>query len=460
MSPISLTHLPLGNVPKIVSTDPPSMTAWDSINAWYQKVVDNKGEKKTLLTAASFIMMACRFINLRVQKMTMDESAPRLAAGLVIKKMQEVSGEFKKMQAVTDWLGQRSSLKASFDVGTVMYNTVYQQKHHYGATQPLSKGILLPIHRVWTLISLMIEIAPEPLIVKSRDVKDKLAWLQAQLDESSKRLGQDNEDEKKSKKVKTAIGEVLKRIEVIHPDDLEIIKRYDNNIGVVPTEGSVKNRSVVTAYDVSTLSQGQWVNDVAIDAHLTLVCHTFNGLFQGGDELPKSPKYHAWSVTMSVYLKGRVEAFEEKHLRREWPPARFPDAALEDVSCHIFPIHVRKNHWILMVLQKMGDGQWTLFHYSSLAGYDKDFEEPWQVISSWLLFKSKGTLNVTRTRVIVPNPQPTQDNDRDCGVFVCGIVRWSLADWDLSTLAPSIIPEYRRRMMLELENWRLSTNRL
>lgn len=84
----------------------------------------------------------------------------------------------------------------------------------------------------------------------------------------------------------------------------------------------------------------------------------------------------------------------------------------------------------------------------------------WQLISSWLLFKSKGALKVANPRVLVSDQQPTQDNGADCGVFVCGIVRWSLENWDLSTLVPSIIPEYRRRMMLELEKWRLSTKSL
>lgn len=460
MSSFSLTHLPLGAAPKLVSQDPPLLTAWNSINAWFQKVVDNKDENRIFLTSACFIMMACRFMNLRLQKMVKEESAPRSPAALLIKKMQEVSSELST-QAVIDWLGPDSSLKASVMVGTILYNTLYQQKNQYGATQSLPLGALLPVQRVWIMISLAIEIAPEPQTIKSKDVKDKLAWLLKQLEESSKRpRSEDNEDKGTIKKAKTVTGGVLKRIEVIDPVDIEIIKRYDNNVGIVPIDGPVKNRSIVTAHDVMSLSQGEWVNDAAIDAHLTLVCHTSNDLFEEGVELPKAPKVHAWSVGMSVYLKGKGGSFEERHLQQEWPPARFPDAALEDVPCHIFPVHTRTNHWILMVLEKTNDGQWTLFCYSSVPGYENDFDAPWQVISAWLLFKSKGVFDVKIPRVILPNPQPTQDNQKDCGVFVCGIVRWSLVGWDLSTLTPSVIPEYRRRMMLELEKWSLSTNRL
>lgn len=52
-----------------------------------------------------------------------------------------------------------------------------------------------------------------------------------------RRHSQSNEDDRKSKKAnKTAASEVMKRIEVIDPDDIKIIKRYDNNIGIVPIQ--------------------------------------------------------------------------------------------------------------------------------------------------------------------------------------------------------------------------------
>ena len=52
-----------------------------------------------------------------------------------------------------------------------------------------------------------------------------------------RRHSQSNEDDGKGKKAnKTAASEVMKRIEVIDPDDIKIIKRYDNHIGIVPIE--------------------------------------------------------------------------------------------------------------------------------------------------------------------------------------------------------------------------------
>lgn len=49
------------------------------------------------------------------------------------------------------------------------------------------------------MISLVIEIDPDPQTIKSKDVKDRLAWLQKRLDESLKRPhGQDDEDEERA----------------------------------------------------------------------------------------------------------------------------------------------------------------------------------------------------------------------------------------------------------------------
>ena len=474
MSSIKISQLPMpGKAPQIVSQDPNLLTAWEAINAWHQTMVEKGGNGRFSSSHACFIMMACRFINLRVQQLVKGGSAAKMEGGLIIKKMQAVSGELKSHQAVNAWLGQRSSLQASVEVGNVLWNTLHQQRNQYGASEPLPRGTLLPVERIWKTISFMIEIAPEPLTVKSGEARAKLSWLQKQSGDSLKRpFEQAGAHDAGSKKARTsdntatntaasaATSTALRRIEVLDHQDIETIKRYDFNIGIVPIEGPVRNRGVVTAYDVLTLAPGQQLNDAVIDAHLTLVCHTFNGLFREGAELPPAPRYHAWSTQLSSYLAGRAGRFEERHLRQEWPPARFPHAALEDTFCHIFPVHVQTNHWVLMVLQMMDDRQRTLFCYSSVPGYDQSFQETWRVISSWLLFKSNGAFDVRDPRVFSPKPQPRQENAFDCGVFVCGIVRWSVQGWDLSSLTQSIIPDYRRRMMLEIERWCLSTNQL
>ena len=348
--------LPLGNAPKFVSDDPQLMNAWDSINVWSQKLLD-QGASRPTMASATFIMAACRFINLRVAKIVKEGTVARLQGGMMIKKMQDLSIGLKNVPAVSDYLGQDSSLQASLRVANMLYDTLHQEKSQFAATQPLRKETLLPVQRIWIMISHSIEIEPDPSAVKSKEIKEKLAWLQKQLDEASKRRpSQDIDGEERNKKAKTATSEMMERIEVIDPNDIELIKRYDNTIGVVPIDGPVKNRAIITAHNISSLAQGSRVNNITINTHLTLVYHTFNSLFNEGIKLPKSPKYHAWSTLLSVYLSRKKIPFEERDLRQDWPPARFPHAALEDVEYHIFPIYVGENHWILGVLQNM-DGQ-------------------------------------------------------------------------------------------------------
>lgn len=109
MSPVQLRHLSLpGTVPLIVSSDPQLLKAWESINAWFQKAIDTNWEPEIFLYHACLIMMTWRFMNLRANKMGKEGLATRLAAGTVIKKMQDVSGELKSLHAVTEWLGKKA----------------------------------------------------------------------------------------------------------------------------------------------------------------------------------------------------------------------------------------------------------------------------------------------------------------------------------------------------------------
>ena len=96
MSSITLAHLPLPKVPEFLSADVPLMTAWNSINVWYQQIVYSEGEKRTLLSQACFILMACRFMNLRVDKMAKEGAVAKSAAGRFVLKMKAVSDEMQK----------------------------------------------------------------------------------------------------------------------------------------------------------------------------------------------------------------------------------------------------------------------------------------------------------------------------------------------------------------------------
>ena len=67
-------------------------------------------------------MMACKFINIRVKKLLDDKVTQRPPVGLIMRQMKEVSAGLLKNQAIAEWLGQDSSLKAFVKVGTISEN--------------------------------------------------------------------------------------------------------------------------------------------------------------------------------------------------------------------------------------------------------------------------------------------------------------------------------------------------
>lgn len=58
-----------------------NFTAWNAINASDQKAVENRVRRSRFATSASFIMMACKFINLSILQLVKDGSAVQLSAG-------------------------------------------------------------------------------------------------------------------------------------------------------------------------------------------------------------------------------------------------------------------------------------------------------------------------------------------------------------------------------------------
>ena len=63
----TIVHLSLAIVSKLVEEDILWLTAGNSVNAWSQKVVDNR-DGRFFLSSAGFILTVCGFMSLRVEK--------------------------------------------------------------------------------------------------------------------------------------------------------------------------------------------------------------------------------------------------------------------------------------------------------------------------------------------------------------------------------------------------------
>ena len=137
-----------------------------------------------------------------------------------------------------------------------------------------------------------------------------------------------------------------------------------------------------------------------------------------------------------------------------WPPKAYPGAKIGDVMYHVIPIFLDENHWGMAILSNI-DGTRRLDFYSSLPGYEEQFEKIWLRVSSWSMDEAKSDLGLQNLQCNVPK-QPSQKNVVDCGSFICWELRWLVEAWPLHTLLPEKIPTLRRRMVVELEKWSLS----
>ena len=199
----------------------------------------------------------------------------------------------------------------------------------------------------------------------------------------------------------------------------------------------------ITAENILTLAQREWLDDVVVHGYLTLVCHQANGHFDN-EQLMRSPKWHTWS---SHWLSTNDDS-------SSWPPPAYLEARVDDVRHHLFPRHL-SDHWVLLHLWKEeGQQGWRAEVFSGLPGYQALIDADWTSIKAGLLSISN-EMDLGMVELDRPDNQPIQNNSNDCGVLVLCAARWRSNGWPIATLKSTNCPELRERMIFELENWRL-----
>lgn len=311
---------------------------------------------------------------------------------------------------------------------------------------------------VWELIDLTIQETPLQKIVKANVVKGSLKKLDAitrhAIEGKTVSFYQSHLRRSTPSKRQVDSTAAIRKIIQISDHDRQILNRYLQDAVPVPTQGLVKAPSKLTMSEVKTLLPGRWVDDRIIDAYLKLVCHHGNGLFdaidQGDDQSARTgtPKYHAWS---SLVAEG------PGHMDISWPPEQYAAPKIEEVQHHFFPLLVghdggERNHWIMLHLWNNA-GSWALDCFSSMAGYHGD--ENWPYLAQELFQMSNRVLDVTTLRPTDPILQPRQINDSDCGALILYVARWIMEGWPIWTIQSDLCGTYRRRLIVELEKWRL-----
>ena len=106
----------------------------------------------------------------------------------------------------------------------------------------------------------------------------------------------------------------------------------------------------------------------------------------------------------------------------------------------------------MLILSKNQNGGLVLRAWSSLD--DKQLRKRWSLIARFLHDHDQAMWGLSD--LIPDRPlQPEQLERLDCGVFLCGVVRWLVEEWPLATLNSLEMQALRRHTVREIENWTL-----
>ena len=382
-------------------------------------------------------------------------------------------GDFPVVQEFHRW-GPTSSLKLAVDAALPLYDDINPEKtdpsiplHKLNA--PMER--LVECKRVWDNICLFCKTASDTTVIKMKEITRRLAWLEQQIERQKsrdlvaspealeihrstdgKRPLEDSEvPPSKRQRLGHNVEEIMRSLQFdvkLSPclSWTEMAMIDTSNVSLLTNPPAVPK-----AKDLVDLATGQTLTDLIIDPYMALLCHYGNGHFDSSQEdfeMPGSPKWHAWSTWFADQINS------DKGFKGLWPPKAYPGAKIGDVMYHVIPIFLGGNHWGLAILSNT-DGTRQLDFYSSLTGYEREFEKIWRKVASWLMDEAKSDLGLQTLPINVPE-QPYQNNVVDCGVFICCELRWLIEGWSLQTLLPENIPKLRMRMVVELEKWSLS----
>ena len=477
MSGLTFTNLPLGDPEDVVRSDPELLMAWEAADLWSRSIV-NSGTTRALSSFGASLMLACKYILGRVDQARKEKELSASEVQRVVRRLRGISLELGGFTTMKEQLGGGSSFQAATTIGRELFATVMNSRDSWQNTG-IPTTQLQAVIRIWSILDLYTRGQTEAKVVSRQEVKNKLRSLNRGLNlpaeklfgkgsEQDVEMKEDEEQQTEGSKEEQAAPEQSQDAppqqtapaqrfatsqQMVVPQTPEasaIMNRYDPAVGIVPIEGRVKSPMVLTDKDLGTLTSRQWVNDNIVDAYIALVCHTVNGHFQGGS-LPATPRWHAWNTFTADVVTSKDT--DRDLVRRQWPPALYPEAALEDVECHIFPI-CQRSHWFMGIAARRGH-TWQVTYYSTLAGYEKDFERVWTGLVDYLMTRSENRLNLRQTQIRVPQHQPMQNNGNDCGVLVMAQVRWLAERWDTHDLVPNRIDQIRLRMIYELERWNI-----
>ena len=159
--------------------------------------------------------------------------------------------------------------------------------------------------------------------------------------------------------------------------------------------------------DLKTLKEGEWLNDTVINCWFDLLWERSMYLSNcsAGTRKP--------DLFLNTYFMTKTIHDPAKYLRQLLQQKYGSFQSIFDFGRVIVPVHVRGSHWCLAVVYL---DHHRIQYFDSKGGKGR---EECKALRRWLGNESKQTLAGKWDLVPTQPGTPQQDNNVDCGVFMC-----------------------------------------
>lgn len=218
------------------------------------------------------------------------------------------------------------------------------------------------------------------------------------------------------------------RITPLTSDQLAVVAKHWKS----PGSGVVRSQFQIdiTDRDLSTLSDGQWLNDNVIDFYFNLFTNE---------------RVFGWTTHFYTTLKERGYAGVAR-----WAKRKKVNVTTRDIV--LVPINIMGTHWALAAVDNR---QKRFLYYDSLSS--RGNPQALQLLRQYMTAeaeKQNSSVDYSTFEMLPSEPAPQQLNGYDCGVFTCTCARFVAMGQRLS-YGQRDMKVLRRRMAYEIVQGKL-----
>lgn len=217
---------------------------------------------------------------------------------------------------------------------------------------------------------------------------------------------------------------VLSAIPPLAKDQLDLVNSYWGSRN--PSVQVASAYSIdLTVRDLSTLADGQWLNDNVIDFYLNMVTDQNKLVYCWTTHFYSTLKQKGYQGVARWAKRRKINVFEKDRV--------------------IVPINIMSTHWALAVVDNKRK---TISYFDSLAS--RGNVSAVELLQVYMSKEAERLLLPPVTYDLIPGEKtPQQQNGFDCGVFTCTVAKFMSREQPLS-FGQQDMRNIRRRMAYEI----------